>query len=41
MSKQPDDTGPYSQDDMRAGKAGEKIDLASVPKVFTNEYLPA
>jgi hypothetical protein len=37
----PDGGKSFSLDDMRAGKAGEKIPLESVPKVFTNEYLPS
>uniref|UniRef100_A0A7S0T107 Thiamine pyrimidine synthase n=1 Tax=Mantoniella antarctica TaxID=81844 RepID=A0A7S0T107_9CHLO len=40
QSRHPDGSKSFSLDDMRAGRAGEKIPLESVPKVFTNEYLP-
>ena len=40
QSRHPDSGRTFSLDDLRAGKAGEKIPLESVPAVFTNEYLP-
>ena len=39
-SRHPDGGATFSLDDLRDGKAGERIDLESVPTVFTNEYLP-
>ena len=40
QSRHPDSGRTFSLDDLRAGRAGERIPLESVPKVFTNEYLP-
>ena len=40
QSRHPDSGRTFSLDDLRAGKAGERIPLESVPAVFTNEYLP-
>ena len=40
QSRHPDSGRTFSLDDLRAGKAGERIPLESVPKVFTNVYLP-
>mmetsp|Transcript_122090 Transcript_122090/g.352908 ORF Transcript_122090/g.352908 Transcript_122090/m.352908 type:complete len:356 (-) Transcript_122090:163-1230(-) len=40
QSRHPDGGRSFSLDDLRDGKAGERIPLASVPKVFTNDYLP-
>ena len=40
QSRHPDGGKSFSLDDLRAGRAGEKIPLESVPKVYTNEYLP-
>ena len=41
QSRHPDGGKSFSLDDMPARKAGDKIPLESVPKVFTNEYLPS
>lgn len=41
QSRHPDGGKLFSLDDMRAGRAGEKIPLESVPKVYTNDFLPA
>lgn len=40
QSRHPDGGRTFSLDDLRAGNAGEKIPLESVPVVFTNDYLP-
>ena len=39
QSRHPDGGATFSLDDLRAGKAGERIALENVPKVYTNEYL--
>eukprot|EP00429_Kryptoperidinium_foliaceum_P077936 CAMPEP_0176210144 /NCGR_PEP_ID=MMETSP0121_2-20121125/13994_1 /TAXON_ID=160619 /ORGANISM="Kryptoperidinium foliaceum, Strain CCMP 1326" /LENGTH=359 /DNA_ID=CAMNT_0017549171 /DNA_START=45 /DNA_END=1124 /DNA_ORIENTATION=+ len=39
QSRHPDGGRSFSLDDLRAGKAGERIALESVPQVYTNEYL--
>jgi len=40
QSRHPDSGKTFSLDDLRAGKAGNKIPLDQVPTVFTNDYLP-
>ena len=40
QSRHPDSGKTFSLDDLRAGKAGERIALDEIPPVFTNEYLP-
>jgi len=40
QSRHPDGGRTFSLDDLRAGNAGERIALESVPVVFTNDYLP-
>jgi len=40
QSRHPDGTTTFSLDDLRAGKAGERLSLEAVPTVFTNAYLP-
>lgn len=39
QSRHPDGGKTFSLDDLRSGKAGERIKLEEVPAVFTNEYL--
>lgn len=40
QSRHPDGGRTFSLDELRAGKAGQRIPLETVPKVFTNDYLP-